>query len=212
MPVLPNAKHERFAQGIADGKTIRQSAALSDISLSSCSGRHGYYVYLLMDPRYDSPFYVGKGKGNRAFQHFKEWKAGKIVNQEKFDRIGEIVGCGLTPLPVCVEDELLESQAFDLEFRLISAIGRDRLSNYAAGAYSDLTQAAIKAKAQLSKIRPFCRWKESILPQLDGASEYEALYWDVIGQYSHIIAVADGAIHSECRFMSNEIRDNAGTV
>lgn len=28
-----------------------------------------YYVYLLQDPRDNSVFYVGKGVGNRVFQH-----------------------------------------------------------------------------------------------------------------------------------------------
>lgn len=31
----------------------------------------GYYVYLLIDPRNNSIFYVGKGKGNRLFEHAK---------------------------------------------------------------------------------------------------------------------------------------------
>ena len=32
----------------------------------------GYYVYLISDPSNGEIFYVGKGKGNRVFSHFKE--------------------------------------------------------------------------------------------------------------------------------------------
>lgn len=31
-----------------------------------------YYVYVYSDPDTKEPFYVGKGKGNRAFQHLDD--------------------------------------------------------------------------------------------------------------------------------------------
>ena len=32
----------------------------------------GYYVYMLINPEDKKPFYVGKGKGNRVFQHIQD--------------------------------------------------------------------------------------------------------------------------------------------
>jgi hypothetical protein len=36
-----------------------------------------YYVYLLVNPETNTPFYVGKGEGNRVFDHLNEAKEGK---------------------------------------------------------------------------------------------------------------------------------------
>lgn len=35
------------------------------------SAQLNYYVYRLIDPRNGQTFYVGKGRGNRIFQHVK---------------------------------------------------------------------------------------------------------------------------------------------
>jgi uncharacterized protein len=41
---------------------------MTEFSQAVCE-RIGYYVYILKDPRNNLNFYVGKGKGNRIFQH-----------------------------------------------------------------------------------------------------------------------------------------------
>ena len=48
-----------------------------------------YYVYRLVDPRNMQTFYVGKGSGDRVFQHAKEAKIGKDQD-EKSEKIAQI--------------------------------------------------------------------------------------------------------------------------
>ena len=38
----------------------------------------GHYVYRLIDPRDGSTFYVGRGQGNRVFEHIKEENGRKL--------------------------------------------------------------------------------------------------------------------------------------
>jgi len=52
----------------------------------------GIYVYLYRDPRDGKVFYIGKGKGQRAFDHLKEEKDGA-----KGRKIREIKKAGLEP-------------------------------------------------------------------------------------------------------------------
>ena len=52
-----------------------------------------YYVYALVDPRTDQIFYVGKGAGNRVFQHIAEAEAenrNACSTSEKLDQIRAI--------------------------------------------------------------------------------------------------------------------------
>lgn len=51
-----------------------------------------FYVYNLIDPRDNSIFYVGKGKGNRMYKHEQYVLNNKLPNGNKvlFDKIMEI--------------------------------------------------------------------------------------------------------------------------
>lgn len=66
-----------------------------------------YYIYYLMDPRTGLPFYVGKGKGNRAHHHLEN--RGRQYNDYKIAKIKKIRSLGLEPYihyPIVgIEDE-----------------------------------------------------------------------------------------------------------
>lgn len=57
-----------------------------------------YYVYELIDPRVNLPFYVGKGKGDRAYFHLSEKARAKTDNPRKYNKIQKIRKDGYEPV------------------------------------------------------------------------------------------------------------------
>lgn len=56
----------------------------------------GYYVYMLVDPRDNRPFYVGKGTNNRVFDHILQALNDCTgIKNEKFETIRSIYNSGL---------------------------------------------------------------------------------------------------------------------
>lgn len=82
-----------------------------------------FYVYGLIDPRTNSIFYIGKGKGKRVFQHLNE-KEGVHSNTEKLKIIREIQKEGLEVEHILIGENLSEDASLLLERILIYRIGR----------------------------------------------------------------------------------------
>lgn len=82
-----------------------------------------YYVYRLIDPRNGETFYVGKGKGNRVFQHIKCALAQEDADQynDKYQTIREIKLAGLDVIHVIHKHGMNEDVAKAVEAALIDA-------------------------------------------------------------------------------------------
>ena len=79
-----------------------------------------FYVYALKDPRQKpaKPFYIGKGTGNRAWEH-----QAKIDESEKGLLIKEILEASHSVIHTIIADNLTEQQALKIEAELIAAFG-----------------------------------------------------------------------------------------
>ena len=97
----------------------------------------GYYVYLLIDPRDNKVFYVGKGKGNRINQHLLGALDDKTNETEKIKKIREIQNAGLEVKHSVLRHELTEKEAFEVESAVIDVLGKDKLTNLVKGHNSE---------------------------------------------------------------------------
>lgn len=82
-----------------------------------------YYVYILLDPRNDQPFYVGKGTGKRALTHL--WNISRAHNAFKDSKIKSIRASGLEPIIHFFAENIDdENHAYVIEAALIQHYGR----------------------------------------------------------------------------------------
>lgn len=95
-----------------------------------------YYVYLLVDPETEEPFYVGKGKENRVFAHINQdiKEDANNLKYQEIERIGShkvkyiIVRHGLSESAVFAE----EASLIDT-FRFIPSFNRFTKGNIQGG-------------------------------------------------------------------------------
>lgn len=90
------------------------------------------YVYLLIDPETKEPFYIGKGVGNRVFQHFDD-----DADSDKVRMIQALREKGLEPVVELLRYGLTDKEAALVEASAIDLIGVGKLTNIVRGQHSN---------------------------------------------------------------------------
>ena len=109
---------------------------MKNFSEKALQSLNGYYVYALIDPRTDKVFYIGKGIGDRVFNHEIESNKSPDSEKIKLQTISSIEKAGLNVKRVIVNWGLTESEAFAAEASLINLLNftsEIKLSNIVAG-------------------------------------------------------------------------------
>lgn len=131
---MPESSHKRtLCSGVASSPGGKAEMSSSDLPLEVAERLGPYYVYLLVDPRDDAVFYVGKGSKQRLLAHGREadLTSNEQPSSSKVRRIQAIRRAGWEPRVDVIRHGLDESQALLVEAALIDSL--DGLANTAGG-------------------------------------------------------------------------------
>lgn len=150
-----------------------------------------YYIYAYIDPRSNLPFYIGKGKDDRKYDHLNQ-KYSKKENREKSRVIQEIINQGLTPIINELESNIVsEDLAYNREDYYILKYGRKGYEPYGI-----LTNKTINGKRPPTPV-----WTEERKQQ---HKEFNKKYWTPNNRLQHSLNNAGNGIVN--------VRDKTGKV
>lgn len=132
--------------------------------LTPCEMRK-YYVYRLIDPRNYDTFYVGKGCGDRVFQHAKNREKLTSGNEDatslKLSIIQDILNAGKEVLCIIHRWGLTEEEAFEVEAALIDCY--PRLTNIQQGHGSDRGAITVQDFEKICAVTEYQEPKEDYI-------------------------------------------------
>lgn len=140
---------------------------LIDLNATQAAIRAGYafkesaegpHVYLLIDPRDASVFYVGKGTGRRRFHHLLEARSDRHSNSVKVARIRAIWAGGLKPRIEVFSNCRDDREAFAVERALLVRLHGTTLTNIQSGTVTAEEGAAELARQALLRLKSFEQW------------------------------------------------------
>lgn len=116
-----------------------------------------YYVYLLIDPRDNTVFYVWKGKWNRINSHLL-WAEKEIKISDKYNLIRAIKEEWLQVIEKILRHWLNQEEALAVESAIIDLLWIDKLTNIVKWHYSDdfwlMDLSDIKIKYEAEQLIP----------------------------------------------------------
>ena len=165
-----------------------------------------WYVYLLSDPNTNEVFYVGKGKGNRVFDHFKNLKK----NDPKSQKIKEILNQEKEPkIEFLIHGIENENTIKRIESSIIDLIDKKNLTNKIGGYESsdfgrmDLNQIIgkysskkvdIKEKVLLIKLSKSFRYNMSEVELYDYTRGIWIISEEKRNEIEYVFCVYDGIV------------------
>ena len=112
------------------------------------------YIYALIDPRYDNdkPFYIGKGIGNRVFNHLNCALEDETSTNAKYELIKEIKKSGSDVKHIIIRHGLTDKIALEIEAALLDFFNYQgyKLTNKVLG-HNSLDNGLMNAKEIIGK-------------------------------------------------------------
>ena len=139
-----------------------------------------YYIYEYIDPRTNLPFYIGKGKDTRMYDHVRTEQA-KRENPDKAKVIQDIIDAGLFPIMREIESNIpVEADAYTREDYYIRLYGR-----------RGIDPSGILTNKQLYAHPPTPVWDDA---KKKKHSEFNASYWTEERKAVHRVIAKENAI------------------